>query len=202
MQTWSAAILAGGSARRLGGGQKPLLDVGGVTILDRQRALFAALGVTPRLIARPGTWPPSLDLEVVADRIDGGALGALWTALDAAPTPVVVVVAGDMPFLTAAFVRTLLERLGSHDAAVPRTAAAGWQPLAAAYRRAAAPRLRAALDAGERRVVPVVAALDVAALDDSALAPLDPHGTLLCNVNTPADIAQARQVASPAAPRE
>jgi molybdopterin-guanine dinucleotide biosynthesis protein A len=202
MLTWSAAILAGGKARRLDGQTKPLLEVGGATILDRQRAVFAALGVEPTLIAPPTAGLAPTGLPVVADRLaDGGALGALWTALDAAAADVVVVVAGDMPFVSAAFIRTLLARLDDHDAVVPRTAA-GWQPLAAAYRRRVAPRLRQQLDAGERRVVVAVAALDVLVLDDAALAPLDPDGTLLCNVNTPADYARARHLGRPAAPQE
>ncbi|MGD9905564.1 MAG: molybdenum cofactor guanylyltransferase [Vicinamibacterales bacterium] len=195
MTTWSAAILVGGRSRRLGGRPKPWLDVGGTTILGRQQAVFAALGVVPRLIAPSGTDLPPSGLDVVADRVaDGGALGALFTALDAATTDVVVVVAGDMPFLTAAFALALLDRIGTHDAAVPHTAAAGWHPLAAAYARRSARRLHDALASGERRVVAAVSTLDVAALDDAALAPLDPDGTLLCNVNTPDDYAHARRI--------
>jgi molybdopterin-guanine dinucleotide biosynthesis protein A len=56
--------------------------------------------------------------------------------------------------------------------------------------------LHLALTAGQRRVVPVVAALNVAVLDDAALAPLDPDGTLLCNVNTPDDCKRARRLAA------
>ena len=41
MSTWSAAILAGGRARRLDGRAKPLLDVGGLTIVERQRTMLA-----------------------------------------------------------------------------------------------------------------------------------------------------------------
>jgi len=65
--------------------------------------------------------------------------------------------------------------------------------LAGADRRAVAPRLRLALDSGQRRIVPVVAAQDVAVLDDAARAPLDPDGMLLCTVNTPDDYERARR---------
>jgi molybdenum cofactor guanylyltransferase len=195
MPTWSAAILAGGRARRLGGRAKPLLDVGGQSIVARQRAMFASFDVVPRLIAPDPAPLADLGLDIVADRDDTGALGALWTALDAASTELVVVVAGDMPFLTADFVRALLHAAAGHDAAVPRTAD-GWHPLAAVYRRSAGPTLRAALDAGERRVVAAVTALDCAVLDDGVLAALDPDGTLLCNVNTPDDYARAQRLAA------
>ena len=56
-----------------------------------------------------------------------------------------------------------------------------------------APRLRDRLDRGERRVVDAVTTLDVAVLDDTVLARLDPDGTLLCNVNTPTDVDRARR---------
>jgi molybdopterin-guanine dinucleotide biosynthesis protein A len=195
MPTWSAAILTGGRARRLDGRNKPLLEVGGQSIVARQMTTLAALGVTPRLIApHPEPWA-ALGLQVVADRADEGALGALWTALDTASTEIVVVLAGDMPFVTAGFVEALLRAVDGRDAAVPRTAD-GWHPLAAAYRRAAAARLRAALDAGERRVVAAVTALDCAVVDGGVLAALDPDGALLCNVNTPDDYARAERLAA------
>jgi molybdopterin-guanine dinucleotide biosynthesis protein A len=194
MATWSAAILVGGRARRLGGCSKPLLDVGGLTILARQRAMLAALGVVPRLVAADPVPLQHLGLEVVADIVDGGALGGLCTALETAATDVVVVLAGDMPFLTGEFVGALLAHVDGHDAAVPRTAET-WHPLAAAYRRRVTPRLRAELASGERRVIAAVTGLDVAVLDDTALAPLDRDGSLLCNVNTPDEYERARRLA-------
>jgi molybdopterin-guanine dinucleotide biosynthesis protein A len=155
----------------------------------------------PRLIAPDPAPFTGLGLDVVADDGRAGALGALCLAIERAPTDVVVILAGDMPFVTAGFVKALLVALAGHDAAVPRTAGDGWHPLAAAYRRSVAARLRAGLDAGERRVVAAVTALAPAALDDDVLAALDPDGTLLCNVNTPDDYARARHLATARAGR-
>jgi molybdopterin-guanine dinucleotide biosynthesis protein A len=135
MSTWSAAILAGGRGRRLGGRTKPLLELDGQSILARQRAMLASLGVVPRLVAPDPAPFAGLGLEVVADDGRAGALGALCLALERATTEVVVVLAGDMPFVTAGFVQALLTALAGHGAAVPHTASDGWQPLAAAYRR-------------------------------------------------------------------
>jgi molybdopterin-guanine dinucleotide biosynthesis protein A len=122
MSTWSAVILAGGRGRRLGGRTKPLLEFDGQSILARQRAMLATLGVVPRLVAPDPAPFAGLGLEVVADDGRAGALGALCLALERAPTEVVVVLAGDMPFVTAGFIQALLTTLAGHDAAVPRTA--------------------------------------------------------------------------------
>ena len=187
--SWSAAILAGGRARRLGGGAKPLLEVGGVPIVERQLAMFAALGVVPRLVAVEAAPLAHLGLEMVPDIVDGGALGGLYTALETA----VDRGGGGGGRRHAVPDRALRRRAAgaiwtSHDAARAADRRAGWHPLAAVYRRRVAPRLRDRLDRGERRVVDAVTDLDVAVLDDTVLAPLDPDGTLLCNVNTPADV--------------
>ncbi|MGH7920794.1 MAG: molybdenum cofactor guanylyltransferase, partial [Candidatus Dormibacteraceae bacterium] len=57
------------------------------------------------------------------------------------------------------------------------------QPTCAVYARASAPALTAALERGERRLIPVVASLDVVwveGVDERALT----------NLNTPADVAR------------
>jgi molybdopterin-guanine dinucleotide biosynthesis protein A len=103
------AILAGGGASRFGGRPKGLEMVGGERVLDRvAEVLASALGVPPILVANApdaGSWRP--DLRVVTDVRPGlGALGGIYTAVLAAPAPVVCV-AWDMPFVTPALVRRL-----------------------------------------------------------------------------------------------
>ncbi|MGH8187767.1 MAG: molybdenum cofactor guanylyltransferase, partial [Steroidobacteraceae bacterium] len=64
-------------------------------------------------------------------------------------------------------------------------------PLCAAWARRAAPHLRAAIDDGRLRIIDALAGLDVRELSADDLAPFDPDGRLLENVNTPDDYARA-----------
>ena len=189
---WTGAILAGGQGRRLGGIDKSALVVGSLSILDRQLSLLRALTPHSLIVGTETTGPPAADTTVVTDRIAGaGALGGLYTALVDAPTEQVLVIACDMPFLTASFLARLAERGKGVDAALPRDER-GRHPLCASYDRRIAAHLKARIDCGELRVGDALAGLDVRELGPDELAPFDPDGRLLLNVNTPADYERAR----------
>jgi molybdopterin-guanine dinucleotide biosynthesis protein A len=189
---WTGAILAGGQARRLGGIDKSALVVGTDSILDRQLSLLR--GLTPHILIVAGGLPKARtgDAIVVTDRISGaGALGGLYTALIDAPTEQVLVIANDMPFLTAPFLARLAERGEGVDVALPCDER-GRHPLCASYDRRIAGHLKARIDRGELRVGDALAGLDVRELGPDELATFDPDGRLLLNVNTPADYERAR----------
>lgn len=188
---WSAAILAGGQARRLGGADKSALEVGGRSILARQLALLRPLTPHILIVTNDAKRYRGAGVTVTEDCIDGaGALGGLYTALVEAPTDRVVVMACDMPFLTTPFLSRLAALGDGVDAAVPRDAR-GLHPLCAAWARTAAPHLRARIDAGRLRVVDALAGLDVREMGPDELAAFDPDDRLLMNVNTPDDYVRA-----------
>lgn len=195
MHDWSAAVLAGGRGRRLDGRIKALVDVGGRSPLTRQVAALAPLGVTPRLIAPDPTPFAGLPYEVVTDVIAAGALGALYTAVVTSPTDYVLVMAGDLPFVTTSFIAALLARRHGADAVVPRPGGR-WQPLCAVYHRDVAARLRVRIEAGRWRVTEALDDLRVAAFTATDLAAFDPDGRLLLNVNTPDDLRLAIELAT------
>lgn len=183
----SAAVLVGGRARRLAGARKPSLMVGRQTIVERQ--LDAIRGAGIRSVVMIGRWDGGIPAGVshVPDLVDeAGPLGGIYSALLIAITPVVVVLAGDMPFVPTSFVRAIASVPEDIDAIVPQDAA-GWHPLAAAYRRRVAARIKARLD---RRALRVIEALDdmrVRTVTSETLQQLDAAGMLLMNVNTPDD---------------
>ncbi len=196
MHTWSAAILAGGRGRRLDGRTKPLVELApGETMLARQVAALAALEVVPRLIAPDPAPFAGLPFEVVADLVAAGALGALYTAVATSPTPYVLAIAGDLPFVTAPFLAALAARRHEAEAVVPRPGGR-WQPLCGVYHRDVAPRLRDRIDRGQWRVTDALEDLRVSAMTDAELAPFDPDGRLLLNVNTPEDLKAATRHAA------
>lgn len=194
MADWCAMVLAGGHGRRLGGAVKPLLQVGGRSILARQMAALADLGATPRLVASDPDPYAGLGVDVMPDAADAGALGGLYTAVAHAGTPYVLVLAGDLPFLTAPFLRALVDERHSADVVLPAPAGR-WQPLCAVYAAAVAPHLANAIASGQWRVTRALEGLHVRTLDDEALAAFAPAARLLLNVNTPEDAAAARREA-------
>jgi len=181
----SAAILVGGSARRLGGEVKSLLPVGARTILDRQLEAIRAAGIGDIMLVGAWSGPRISGLQQVPDVLEHrGALGGLYSALLVAAKPIVVVLASDLPFLLPELLRHLAAVEDSEDAVVPRTRD-GWHPLCAGYRRQVALAVKARLDRGELQVRSALDDMRVRPLAANELARIDPGGILLTNVNTP-----------------
>ena len=122
-----------------------------------------------------------------------GPLGGLYTALLDASHDRVLVLACDLPFVTAALLQRLVAESGTGqeiDAVVPRSAR-GLEPLCALYFRRCAGRVLVRIERGELAVGGLAADLRVHELGPEALAPYD-DGSLFENVNTPHDHARAR----------
>jgi molybdopterin-guanine dinucleotide biosynthesis protein A len=192
-----AAILAGGRARRLGGADKSTLRVGHATILERQ--LDALAGVADRVfvVAGDASAYAGHALHVVPDRLpDAGALGGIYTALVEAESPHVLVIACDLPFLTAPLLARLAGLAGDdHDAVVPRTRD-GRQPLCAVYARRLAETVRRQVESGHLKIQDLLEAIRLRELGPDDLARFDPDGRLFHNVNTPGDLELALRFAA------
>lgn len=180
-------VLAGGAGRRMGGVDKAALVVGGVTLLDR--VLGAARPVCDRLVVVGPARPTGVDgVTFVIEAEPGGGPGAAVAAgLAAAPgAGVVLVLAADLPLLTAGHLRTLL---AAREAAGAEAAAAddegGPNPLLAAYAGPALAARAAALGAGARAGALLPA--DVVAVD---------LGRATLNVNRPEDLVVAERLAA------
>jgi molybdopterin-guanine dinucleotide biosynthesis protein A len=195
---WTAAILAGGKARRYGGRDKSTLIVDGQSIRERQAAALATLGIPLVIVGQehPGTIPAGA--TTIRDLEPGrGPMAGLWTALALSRTERVLVLAADMPFVTAAFLRYLTGRGERADVAVPRTAH-GLEPLFATYSRACAPLIEDSLHRGQLSLHRFIAttrdALQLVEIDEAAWSPFDPDRRLFLNINTPADYARALEL--------
>lgn len=188
----TAAILIGGRARRLSGTFKSALRVGTRTILQRQLDALAAAGIERVLLVGRPSVGVTHDLPLTGDAIaDSGPLGGIYSALLAATTPVVVVLAGDLPFVQPGLLERLVALAPTDDAAVPKTDR--WHPLCAAYRRRVALRLKSRLDRGALRAADALMDMQLRTLNTAELAGIDPTGMMLTNVNTPDDYARAER---------
>jgi molybdenum cofactor guanylyltransferase len=190
MQT--AAILAGGRARRLGGRDKSRIVVGGRTILARQLDVLRRL--VPRVVIVASAPERFADegVPVLTDAVPGtGSLGGIYTALADAGGPVLVI-ACDMPFVTAPFLARVIEAGRDADIAIP-CGPDGYQPLCAHYGPACVGPLRRRIEQGALKVIDLLADVRVRVLGPEEIAPFDPDGLLLLNVNTVDDLARAEQ---------
>lgn len=198
-QTPACVILAGGLARRMGGGDKPLKTIAGKTILDRvidcvrPQASAMALNANGDP-ARFAQWK----LPIVADSIEGfagplaGVLAGMdWAARNAPHAAFILSVAADCPFLPNDLVAKLESAREAADADIC-VAYSGDQahPVIALWRIALREDLRRALvDENMRKIDRWTARYKMARADWSA-EPIDPF----FNANTPEDIAQAERL--------
>jgi molybdenum cofactor guanylyltransferase len=188
----AGAILAGGRARRFGGRPKGLELVSGERMVDR---VAAALGdVTNEIIvvgATPAVAATLPALRPVDDESPGaGPLGAIITALHATGCDTIVI-AWDMPLVTAAELRPLIS--AGRDADVVAWDVGGWaEPLCAMYRAAAAAPLAAAFAAGERSPREALRRLRVHLVERG----VEDSGSAFMSVNTPAQLDAMRASAS------
>lgn len=183
----SAAILCGGQGRRMGGTDKSQLLLHGRTLLDHQLEALAPLTPHIMLIERRTAPPRHGPFRVVNDVIDdAGALGGIYTALEAATTDRVLVLACDMPYVTTPFLTFLSQYHPTADAVVPADAD-GRHALCAVFHRRAAATLAGCLSQGHRRVSEALSRLDVRLVAPDAWRPFDHDGRLLFNLNSPGD---------------
>jgi molybdopterin-guanine dinucleotide biosynthesis protein A len=155
--SYDAVVLAGGDARRLGGGDKPMTAISGTPMLVRVLGAVSSA----RSVVVVG---PHRDLVAYVDRVrwtrenppGGGPVAALAAGLEAVPdpSPITMVLAADLPFVATA-VQPLLDAATSApiDGAILVDADGRDQPLAAAYRRDALVRHLAALGSGRGAAV-------------------------------------------------
>ncbi len=187
----TAAIIAGGRGRRLGGRDKSDLVIGGRRIIERQLAVLGRVAPHVLVVSDDHHRFRTSGLQVCDDLLPGaGPLGGLHTALTRSPSRRTLVVAGDLPFLSAAFLRHLTVRAPRAEAVVPRHAS-GLQPLCAVYDRSCLDAIEARITRGQLRLVELAGALRTTELGPDEVAAFDPDGMLLFNVNTPADYARA-----------
>jgi len=170
------------------GRDKASLLVDGTPLLLRGARALAE--VTPRVLLASGANPrfPELGLECVLDSAPGeGPLAGLEAALERlerARVTRALVLACDMPRVTAGVLAKLLARAESSAADVCVVATArGLEPLLGVYSVCALPAIRAARARGERRLDSFHGDVRVERVPEESLA----RGCSL-NLNTPADL--------------
>jgi len=193
----TVAILAGGRATRFDGRDKGALLVGGRSIRDRQLHELSQVADEILLVgASVAPSVPGLTIRLVADRVRGaGPLGGLDAALAACRRDHVMIIAGDMPYVSAQLVAYLISVAEGADAVVPRTER-GYHPLCAVYARGCERAVAARLASGAFAMKDLLADVRVRAVDADELTMFGDPDRLLANLNTPADLERIEALAS------
>ena len=197
----ACVILAGGLARRMGGGDKPLKTVGGRTLLDRVIDCVApqCAGIALNANGDPARFA-QWRLPVVADSIEGfagplaGVLAGMdWAAEHAPECEFLLSVAADCPFLPSDLVAKL-ESAREETGADISVAHSGDQahPVVALWRVSLRDDLRRALVEENMRKIDRWTARYKIARADWPAEPIDPF----FNANTPEDVEAAELLLS------
>lgn len=194
-------VLAGGLARRMGGGDKGLIRIGGETILERALARLGpqCAGVIINANGDPARFA-RFGLPVVADDIEGfagplaGILAGLdWLAANAPAIDWLASVPGDCPFLPRDLVRRLHAARAAAGVALACARSGAWRhPVVGLWPVALRADLRHAVVAEGLRKIEMWTARHGVGLAEWPAEPVDPF----FNVNTPEDAAQAQRFAA------
>jgi molybdopterin-guanine dinucleotide biosynthesis protein A len=194
-------VLAGGLARRMGGGDKIMLTIGGLKILDRVldrlRPQCASLVINAN--GDPARFAET-KLPVVPDNVPGfvgplaGILAGLdWAAANAPGTSDIVSVPGDCPFLPRDLVARLQAARAGKKVPLACAQSGDWRhPVAGLWPLSLREDLRRALTLEGLRKIEVWTERHGIALAAWPDRPVDPF----FNINTPEDAARANAIAA------
>jgi molybdopterin-guanine dinucleotide biosynthesis protein A len=194
-------VLAGGLARRMGGGDKPRTMIGGQTILAR--VIERLKPQCTRLILNANGDPARFadtKLPVIPDNVPdfagplAGVLAGLdWAAANAPGIEYIASVPGDCPFLPRDLVLRLHEVRLAENKPLACARSGEWRhPVVALWRVSLRDDLRRALVEEGLRKIEIWTTRHGIALADWPAEPVDPF----FNVNTPEDAAAAERLAA------
>ncbi|HEY0364865.1 MAG TPA: molybdenum cofactor guanylyltransferase [Pyrinomonadaceae bacterium] len=187
MKDIEAFILAGGASRRMGT-DKAQLPIERQTFTERIAETLSTVADSVTLVGGLGSnFPRVADIYP-----QWGALGGLHAALATCESEWAIVVACDLPFVTAELFSFLAQKRLDHHAVVPIQPDGRPQPLAALYR--VDPCLQRAtelIEAGRRRPLDLLDAVNTRWIQFDELTNLAQSERFFVNINTPSDYDEA-----------
>jgi molybdopterin-guanine dinucleotide biosynthesis protein A len=194
-------VLAGGLARRMGGGDKARIAIGGTSIL--QRVLVCLTPQCSRIVINANGDPTRFadtGLPVIADSVPdfagplAGILAGLdWAAQNVPAAEWLVSVPGDCPFLPKDLVTRLSEARVTSNVPLACARSGQWRhPVVGLWPVKLREDLRHALMSEGLHKIELWTARHGIAVAEWPTTPIDPF----FNVNTPKDAAQAEAIAA------
>jgi molybdopterin-guanine dinucleotide biosynthesis protein A len=173
------------------GRDKAWLEIDGRPMIQRVIEELRQVTPTISIIANDPEYN-RLGLPVLADLNSGiGPLEAIRVALAASLAPCVLLVACDLPFVTAPLFEFLLDRVEGRAAAVPLNSDGRLEPLCAVYSTEALEPVTELIRTGERKVSLLLDRVRARLIPFEDLSQLTGAERFFINVNTPEDYARA-----------
>lgn len=205
MTNFSILINAGGKSTRMGS-DKALLDLGGQPLIERILAQTLGLG-DQIIVTNHSAQYAYLGLPMAADILpDKGALGGLYTCLQAATQPYALVLACDMPFVNRPLVEYMMSLAPQFEAVVPcllpppsvklpmGEGREGVEPFRAIYSKACLDPIRRALDSGRMRMISFLPDIQLRWVEELEIKQFDPELLTFKNCNTPEEFEEIQRL--------
>jgi len=196
----TGVVLAGGLSRRMGGGDKALLEIGGRTILEyvletmtpQCDGIILNANGDPARFARFGLPVVPDDIPDFAGPLAGVLAGLDWAAAHRPDLAWMVSVPGDCPFLPSDLVEKLHAARAAQNTPLACAKSGEWRPpVAGLWPVALRADLRRALVDEDLHKIEVWTRRHGIAIAEWPDRPVDPF----FNVNTPEDRARANDIA-------
>jgi molybdenum cofactor guanylyltransferase len=179
-------VLAGGKSSRMGA-DKALLGLGGQTLLARALDVASQVTGQVKLVGDRNRFAAfgTVIEDVYPER---GPLGGIHTALMSTATELNLMLAVDLPFIGADFLRYLIREAGRANAVVTVPRGGGFlQPLCAVYRKEFGETARNALQAGNNKIGPLLDRVKTRVMEPDELREAGFTMEMFRNLNTPAE---------------
>ena len=192
----SVGILAGGHSQRMGQ-DKAFLPVGGQPVIQRVLDRVADLSDDLILVTNtPDKYRCCTNCRLVGDVFPGkGSLGGIYSALTAARHTYCLIVACDLPFLSAPLLRHLISLTPGCDVVVPHISG-NLEATHAIYARACLEPIRHRLQRDELRIRGFFDEVRVCVVEQDVAARFDPELRSFLNMNTPSDWERLQRLAA------
>jgi molybdopterin-guanine dinucleotide biosynthesis protein A len=197
----TGVVQAGGKSTRMGGEPKALIELGGRRIIDRVLDVLRVVADDLLIVTNTPELYASLGVPMVPDAFpDHGSLGGIYSGLWAASGHAAFTVACDMPFLVPEVARLVIERAPLADVVVPESGGR-FETLHACYAKACLGPMETRLRQGRLKITGFFDDVRVLPIHDEEVAPFRSPEILFMNVNTPEELARARELVGTLEPR-
>ena len=201
--TCTGVILSGGLSTRFNGNNKAVIDVHGKRILDSLYNVFSDLFDEILLVTNEPLQFLEWDLTIVTDIFSTrSSLTGIHAGLFYMKNPFAFFSACDTPFLKKELVESLIENIEKNiDIIIPETNA-GLEPLCAIYSKQCLNAAEQHLKEKKFKIQRAFRGKRIKRIPENILRATDPDLVSFFNINTPADLEMAQEMAKKVATNE